>query len=71
LALSAAMAGMLIVLALSGREGTVDVPVAFEESLTEGQLELLRTYPIVERLDLLENLEVIKQLDRLAPSRES
>ena len=72
LALSAAMAGILILVAFAGqwREATVDVPVAFEEGLMEGQLELFRSYPIIERLDLLENIEVIKQLDRLAPTRE-
>jgi hypothetical protein len=44
--------------------------VALEETVLGGQLELLQTYPVVERLDLLENLDVIRQLDRLAPSRE-
>ena len=73
LALSAVLAGTLLVLAITGlpRQRAAEAPLAFEESVIGDQLELLRTYPIVERLDLLENLDVIKQLDRLAPSRES
>ena len=68
-ALSAVLAGALIVFAVSGqRPRGIDTPPAFDDSV--GHLELLETYPVVERLDLLENLDVIKQLDRLAPSRE-
>lgn len=37
----------------------------FEESL-RGHLDLIRQRPVVERLDLLEDLDVITQLDRLA-----
>jgi anti-sigma factor RsiW len=71
LALSAMLAGMLLVVAVDGvRRQRAEGPVALEETVLGGQLELLQTYPVVERLDLLENLDVIRQLDRLAPSRE-
>ena len=72
LALSAVLAGMLVVIAVSGlpRGRGVDIP-APEERVIASELELLRTYPVVEQLDLLENLDMIRQLDRLAPTRES
>ncbi len=39
--------------------------VALEETALGTQLPLLREYPVVERLDMLEDLEVIRHLDRL------
>jgi|SRR6185295_13794165 anti-sigma factor RsiW len=39
--------------------------VAIEETALGAQLPLLREYRVVERLDMLEDLEVIRQLDRL------
>jgi len=38
---------------------------ALEEAALGAQLPLLREYRVVERLDLLEDLDVIRQLDRL------
>jgi hypothetical protein len=34
-----------------------------------GRLDLLTQYPVVERLDLYEDLDVIRGLDELAPTR--
>lgn len=39
--------------------------VAMDETTLGTQLPLLREYRVVERLDMLEDLEVINQLDRL------
>lgn len=71
LAVSAGFAGVLIAFALLGGpdQRSPDTQVV-EETVLGGQLDLLREYPIVERLDLLENLELIRQLDGLAPRRE-
>jgi anti-sigma factor RsiW len=43
---------------------------ALEEVAIGGRLELLQQYRAVERLDMLEDLDVIGQLDRLAPQGE-
>jgi len=43
--------------------------VALEETALGAQLPLLREYRVVERLDMLEDLEVIRQLDRLRGER--
>jgi hypothetical protein len=40
-------------------------PEVVEEAALGAQLPLLRQYRVVERLDMLEDLEVIRQLDRL------
>jgi anti-sigma factor RsiW len=42
---------------------------ALEETALGAQLPLLREYRVVERLDLLENLDVIRQLDHLGGGR--
>jgi anti-sigma factor RsiW len=72
LALSAAAAGLLLVVAaqtgLRPEAPNGDV-AAFEEVVIGGRLPLLQEYPVVEQLDLLEDLEIIRQLDRL-PVRE-
>lgn len=72
LALSATLAGVLAALAWLG--GVQDRPrgelSVFEEEALGRHLELLRDWRVVERLDLLENLDVITQLDRLAPGQE-
>lgn len=71
LALSAGLASVLIAFALlSGPERPPRDPAAVEETVLGGRLELLRQYSVVERLDLLENLELIRQLDGLAPQRD-
>ena len=43
--------------------------VAMEDAALGAQLPLLREYRVVERLDMLEDLEVIRQLDRLRGER--
>lgn len=43
--------------------------VAMDETALGAQLPLLREYRVVERLDMLEDLEVIHQLDRLGGAR--
>ena len=43
--------------------------VAIDETALGVQLPLLREYRVVERLDMLENLDVIRQLDRLGGGR--
>ena len=43
--------------------------VAMDETALGAQLPLLREYRVVERLDMLEDLEVIRQLDRLGGAR--
>jgi anti-sigma factor RsiW len=72
LALSGALAAGLLLMAagLGERNGRppADLAVA-EEMAIGGRLELLRQYPVVEQLDLYENLEVIRRLDELAPTR--
>jgi anti-sigma factor RsiW len=68
----AAVAALAIVLWLGGQRepGRQDF-VALEEAAIGGRLELLQQYRTVERLDMLEDLDVIGQLDRLAPPSES
>ena len=39
--------------------------IAMDETALGAQLPLLREYRVVERLDMLEDLDVIRQLDRL------
>ena len=39
-----------------------------EETMLGARLPLLQQYRVVERLDLLEDLDAIRQLDRLGPS---
>jgi len=43
--------------------------VAMEETALGAQLPLLREYRVVERLDMLEDLDVIRQLDHLNGNR--
>jgi hypothetical protein len=74
LALSASLAGLLLVVALlavqSARQSGTGVDfAAVEEAAIGGQLGLLEQYQVVERLDLLEELDVIRDLDRLAIDR--
>jgi anti-sigma factor RsiW len=42
---------------------------AIEETVLGARLPLLREYQVVERLDMLEDLEAIRQLDRLGGDR--
>ena len=69
LALSAAMAGLLVVAIWVGidREATRHDITTAEEVVLGRRLEMLRQYEVVEQLDLLEDLDMIGSLDRLAP----
>ena len=72
LALSASLAGALLVLVVLGGPGTPtgnDLAVV-EQTLLGRRLELLRQLSVVERLELLEDLDIIRQLDRLAAASE-
>ena len=72
LGLSAAVAaGLLVFVVHTALERPPRDLASVEETVLGGQLDLLRQYSIVERLDLLENLELIRQLDGLAPQRDS
>ena len=42
--------------------------IALEQQLGANDLGLLRYYPVVERLDLLENFDVIEHLNELSPA---
>ena len=70
-ALSGALAAVLLFLAVQGPRDTriADVGIV-EETVIGEQLDLLQDYSIVERLELLENLEVIRDLDGLEPVTE-
>ena len=72
-----AAAAVLSVVILAGVHGVqrlteerrpADV-VAMDETALGAQLPLLREYRVVERLDMLEDLDVIRQLDRLNGAR--
>lgn len=68
LTVAAGLAGLLaVVVVQEGIRGREDL-LAFEEAVIGGRLGLLQQYRVVERLDLLEDLDVIRQLDRLAGS---
>lgn len=70
--LSAALAGVLLLLAFQSRMGEPrggDL-AAVEEAVLGSRLELLRQYSVLEKLDLLEDLDVIRSLDRLADARQ-
>ena len=72
LALSGALAAGLLLMAsgLAERSGRSPADLAtVEEMAIGGRLDLLTQYPVVERLDLYEDLEVIRRLDELAPTR--
>ena len=71
-ALSAALAAILVFLAVERpRDTRVAELGPVEETVIGAQLELLRDYPIVERLELLENLDVIRDLDELDAVQDS
>ena len=72
-ALSAALAGVVLLLTVQGgfHHETVKTDlIAFEELVLGRRLDLLRRYEVVERLDLLEDFDVIQHLDGLSPTRE-
>jgi hypothetical protein len=63
---------VLLFLAVHGgfrpERGTVMV---FEEAAIAPKLELLRNYRLVERLDLLEDFDILRSLESPAGRRES
>ena len=72
-ALSAAVAGALLIFAF--QSGTYRPPVTadlafLEETAVASRLDLLRQYSMLERLDLWEDLDVVRHLDQIPPSRE-
>ena len=73
LALSAAAAGVLLILGvqswISGPHVNGDL-ASLEETVVASRLDLLRQYAVIERLDLWEDLEVVRRLDELYPSRK-
>jgi anti-sigma factor RsiW len=72
LALSASLAGALLFVAVWGGRELTKSPDAIgpEEVAIGSELGLLQEIRTVERLDLLEDLEVITNLDRLASERQ-
>ncbi len=72
LTISAAVAGIFMLLEEKPRirePAPTENLTALEETVIGGELDFLRQYALVERLDLLENFEVIRALDRLPPAR--
>jgi anti-sigma factor RsiW len=72
LALSAGLASVLLFLAVHGgfQSGERVDGMAFEEAAIARRLELLRNYRVVERLDLLEDFDILRSLDGAAGRRE-
>ena len=73
LALSAALAGVLLLVSVQGgfhHEKVETDLIASEELVLGRRLDLLRRYEVVERLDLLEDFDVIQHLDGLSPTRK-
>jgi anti-sigma factor RsiW len=72
--LAAAVIALVILMPSAWRDDrrarTAESLNGFEEVVLGTRLDLLRQYPIVERLELLEDLDVIRQLDGLGEPRE-
>jgi len=71
LTLAAALTGVLLVITLRGglRQTGPDL-IAFEETALGSHLDLLQKFGLLEQWDLLEDLEAIRNLDRLSGTRE-
>ena len=68
---SAALAGMLIFLAIGDLHHAKPGDLAtVDEALLGRRLEVVQQHAVLERLELLEDLEVIRNLDPLAISRD-
>jgi anti-sigma factor RsiW len=63
--LAAGLAVAQVVLVVHGLDRRPAELVAVEETVLGARLPLLQQYQVVERLDLLEDLEAIRHLDRL------
>jgi hypothetical protein len=71
LALSAGLAGVLVFLAMLGSYPSVDRRgAAGVETAIASRLELLRNYRVVERLDLLEDFDILRGLEGPPGPRE-
>jgi len=68
--LATGLATAVLLLAIHGLDRRPVELAAVEETMLGARLPLLQQYRVVERLDLLEDLEAIRHLDRLgAPAR--
>ena len=63
--LAAGVATAVLLLAIHGLDRRPVELAAVEETMLGARLPLLQQYRVVERLDLLEDLEAIRHLDRL------
>lgn len=63
--LAAGVATAVLLLAIHGLDRRPGELAAVEETILGARLPLLQQYRVVERLDLLEDLEAIRHLDRL------
>jgi len=63
--LAAGVATAVLLLAVHGLDRRPGELAAVEETMLGASLPLLQQYRVVERLDLLEDLEAIRHLDRL------
>jgi len=63
--LAAGVATAVLLLAIHGLDRRPGELAAVEETMLGASLPLLQQYRVVERLDLLEDLEAIRHLDRL------
>ena len=63
--LAAGVATAVLLLAVHGLDRRPGELAAVEETMLGARLPLLQQYRVVERLDLLEDLEAIRHLDRL------
>lgn len=71
LALSAGLASVLLFLAVHGGLRPADrAEVTALDAAIAPKLELLRNYQVVERLDLLEDFDILRSLDSSAGRRE-
>jgi anti-sigma factor RsiW len=67
--LAAGFATALVVFVVHGLQRTPTDVVTVEETMLGARLPLLQQYQVVERLDMLEDLDAIRQLDRLGGAR--
>lgn len=72
LALSASLAGVLLVLAVAGshRPGQRQDLASVDEVTLDQRLEMLRDIQVVERLELLEDLDILQSLSAAPGTRE-
>lgn len=72
LALSASLAGVLLLLAVQGAHGPAErqEAAAVDEIMLGQRLDLLRDFQVVERLDLLEDLDILQSLGPAPGTRE-